>query len=73
MVARLADLPKQEIESRLQVIGALIGFSRQLDIQLRSDQDVDQFVEQFFNRYANLAKSLPGGGENEQIKDYGLG
>ncbi len=73
VIARLVDLPKEEIESRLQVIGALIGFSRQLDIQLRNDQDVDQFVEQFFNRYANLAKSLPGGGENEQIKNYGLG
>jgi pyruvate,water dikinase len=73
VVARLMDLPKEEIQSRLQVIGALIGFSRQLDIQLRSDQDVDQFVEQFFDRYANLARSLPAGGENEQIKNYGFG
>ncbi|MHB8205154.1 MAG: PEP/pyruvate-binding domain-containing protein, partial [Desulfomonilaceae bacterium] len=73
VVARLLDLPKEEIESRLHVIGALIGFSRQLDIQLKSDQDVDQFVEQFLNRYANLTKSLPGGGKDEQIKDYGLG
>ncbi len=73
VVARLVDLPKEEIESRLQVIGALIGFSRQLDIQLRSDQDVDQFVEQFFDRYANLARSLPAGGKNEQIKNYGFG
>ena len=73
VIARLLDLPKEEIKSRLQVIGALIGFSRQLDIQLRSDQDVDQFVEQFLNRYANLTKSLPGGEEDEQIKNYGLG
>jgi pyruvate,water dikinase len=65
VVARLTDLPKEEIASRLEVLGALIVFSRQLDIQLRSDQEVQHFVEQFFNQYANLAKSLPVGGENE--------
>ncbi len=73
VIARLVDLPKEEIESHLKVIGALIGFSRQLDIQLRSDQDVDQFVEQFLNRYGRLTKSVPAGGEDEQVKDYGLG
>lgn len=73
VVARLVDLPKDEIESRLQILGALIGFSRQLDIQLRSDQDVNQFVQQFLDRYTNLTRSLPGGGENEQVKNYGFG
>ncbi|MGC8658624.1 MAG: PEP/pyruvate-binding domain-containing protein [Desulfomonilaceae bacterium] len=73
VIARLMDIPKQEIRGRLVAIGALIGFTRQLDIQLRNDKDVDQFVEQFFNRYANLGKSLPAGGENEQIENHGLG
>lgn len=58
VVARLLHLPKREIQERLQVLGALIGFTRQLDIQLRSDQDVARFVEDFFNRHAHLAQSL---------------
>jgi pyruvate, water dikinase len=58
VVARLLHLPKEEIESRLQILGALIGFTRQLDIQLRSDDDISRFVEEFFNRHDHLAQSL---------------
>ncbi|MEJ2717042.1 MAG: PEP/pyruvate-binding domain-containing protein [Deltaproteobacteria bacterium] len=58
VVARLLDLPKEEIRERLQVLGALIGFTRQLDIRLRSDQDIPRFVEEFFDRHAHLAQSL---------------
>ncbi|MGC8603372.1 MAG: PEP/pyruvate-binding domain-containing protein [Desulfomonilaceae bacterium] len=72
VIARLADIPKEEIESHLIIVGILIGFTRQLDIQLRSDEDVNQFVEQFFTRYVNLAKSLQGG-KHEQIENYGFG
>ncbi|MBI5248603.1 MAG: hypothetical protein HY912_03840 [Desulfomonile tiedjei] len=58
VVARLLHLPKEEIGQRLQVLGALIGFTRQLDIQLRSDQDIARFIDEFFNRHAHLAQSL---------------
>jgi pyruvate,water dikinase len=58
VVARLLHLPKEEIQERLGVLGALIGFTRQLDIQLRSDEDIPRFVEEFFNRHAHLAQSL---------------
>lgn len=58
VVARLMHLPKKEMELRLQVLGALIGFTRQLDIQLRSDQDIPRFVEDFFNRHAHIAQPL---------------
>lgn len=58
IVARLLHLPKKEIEHRLQVLGALIGFTRQLDIQLRSDDDIERFVQEFFNRHDQLARSL---------------
>ncbi|MCL5124289.1 MAG: PEP-utilizing enzyme [Deltaproteobacteria bacterium] len=72
VIARLVDVPKEEIQGRLTVIGALIGFTRQLDIQLRSDQDIDQFVEQFFHQYENLGKSLLAGGENGQVENHGF-
>lgn len=58
VVARILHLRREEIQERLQVLGALIGFTRQLDIQLRSDQDVPRFVEDFFNRHARPAQSL---------------
>ena len=58
VVARLLHLPKEEIWERLQVLGALIGFTRQLDIRLRSDQDISRFVDEFFDRHSNLAQSL---------------
>ena len=32
---------------RLKVLGRLIGFTRQLDIQLKSDADIPQFMESF--------------------------
>jgi pyruvate,water dikinase len=58
VLARLLHLSREEIELRLKVLGALIGFTRQLDIQLRSDGDVDHFVERFFSRHAPFAPSL---------------
>jgi len=58
VVARLLHLPKEEIQERLRVLGVLIGFTRQLDIQLRSDEDIPRFVEAFFDRHAYLAQSL---------------
>lgn len=56
VVARLLHLPKDEIRERLQVLGALIAFTRQLDIQLRSDQDIPRFVEEFFSQNAQPAQ-----------------
>jgi pyruvate, water dikinase len=58
VVARLLHLPREEIRERLRVLGALIGFTRQLDIQLRRDEDVPKFVDAFFSRHAHLAQSL---------------
>ncbi len=58
IVARLRHLGKEEIRQRLQILGVLIGFSRQLDIRLRSDRDITKFVDEFFDRHQHLAQSL---------------
>jgi pyruvate,water dikinase len=66
VVARVHDLPREEISHRLQVIGRLIGFTRQLDIQLRSDGLTSQFVERFFRDHApGYAGVMARGGEDE--------
>ena len=51
VVGRILHIPKAEIQRRLEVIGALVGFTRQLDIQLRNDQDIDKHVDAFFHRH----------------------
>lgn len=64
VVARLLHLSKEEIRDRLQVLGALIGFTRQLDIQLRRDQDIQRFAEEFLSRQARPAQPCTQGGHD---------
>ncbi len=52
VVARILHLPKEEIQLRLQDLGRLIGFTRQLDIQLRKDSDIAETVAAFFGQHA---------------------
>ncbi len=47
IVARIMHLPVEEMESRLEMLGRLVGFTRQLDIQLRNEDDVLKFAESF--------------------------
>jgi pyruvate,water dikinase len=50
VIARILHLPQEEIRRRLLVIGQLIGFTRQLDMQLKSDEDVPVFLANFLER-----------------------
>lgn len=50
VVGRILHVSKEEIQRRLEVLGALVGFSRQLDMQLNSDRDVDERAEAFLHR-----------------------
>jgi pyruvate,water dikinase len=52
VVARVLHLPQEEMQTRLTVLGQLIGFTRQLDIQLKSDADIPQFMESFFQQHS---------------------
>jgi pyruvate, water dikinase len=62
VVAKVLHLPREDMEQRLQLLGRLIGFTRQLDIQLRSDEDVPEFVEAFFHQNSRLGEQPPEGG-----------
>jgi pyruvate, water dikinase len=62
VVAKVLHLPREDMEQRLQVLGRLVGFTRQLDIQLRSDEDIPEFVEAFFNQNSRLREQPPEGG-----------
>jgi pyruvate,water dikinase len=65
VVAKVLHLPREDMEQRLQVLGRLVGFTRQLDIQLRRDEDVPEFVEAFFDQNSRLREQLPEGGEHD--------
>jgi len=65
VVAKVLHLPREDMEQRLQALGRLIGFTRQLDIQLRSDEDVPEFVEVFFHQNSRLRENPPEGGHHD--------
>jgi pyruvate, water dikinase len=48
VVARLKKLPEDKALEILQEIGRLIGFTRQLDTQMRSEQSVAESLNDFF-------------------------
>jgi pyruvate,water dikinase len=57
VVARILHLPREEMRERLEVLGELIGFTRQLDIQLKTDDDIPAFLETFFEQHSPADKS----------------
>jgi pyruvate,water dikinase len=55
VVGRILHFPKEEIERRLLALGSLIGFTRQLDVQLKTDQDIAESVSAFFEKHGDAA------------------
>ncbi len=49
VVARIREIGKKDVEERLEMIGRLIGFTRQLDVMLKSDKAIDYYVDQFLS------------------------
>jgi pyruvate,water dikinase len=57
LVARLKKFEKPILLERLRMIGCLIGYTRQLDVRMRSDTMIDEGVEEFFNYLYSRAGS----------------
>ncbi len=47
VIARTSNLAQPEMERTLDILGRLIGFTRQLDVQMTDDETVAQYVEAF--------------------------
>jgi pyruvate,water dikinase len=47
VIARIKKLPASDIEEKIRLLGLLVGFTRQLDVLLISDQHINQFVSGF--------------------------
>jgi len=72
VLARILHLPQEEMRRRLIALGQLVGFTRQLDMQLKSDEDVGHFLEAFVQRLEPAGDSpSPQGGKDgtEQVKN----
>ncbi len=49
VTARLSHLPVAEVERTLDILGRLVGFTRQLDVRMESDQRAEEYAEAFLN------------------------
>ena len=47
VTARLSHIPQSEAERTLDILGRLVGFTRQLDVRMESDEIVQQYAEAF--------------------------
>jgi pyruvate, water dikinase len=65
VVAKVLHLPQEDMQERLKILGRLIGFTRQLDIQLRSDEDIPEFVDAFFQQMMERIDGPDPGGKYE--------
>jgi pyruvate,water dikinase len=53
VVARSGNMLQKEMERTLDILGRLVGFTRQLDVRLDNDKIVEQYVEAFL--YGNYS------------------
>ncbi|MDH5298378.1 MAG: PEP-utilizing enzyme [Desulfobulbaceae bacterium] len=49
VIARAGNMVQSEMERSLDILGRLVGFTRQLDVRLDSDAIVDRYVEAFLS------------------------
>lgn len=49
VTARLSRLPQREAERALDILGRLVGYTRQLDVCMESDADAERYAEAFLN------------------------
>lgn len=47
VVARIKKLDKAGMMQRLHLLGLLVGFTRQLDVKMLSDQHIDTYIDKF--------------------------
>ena len=59
VVARCGNMLLTEMERTLDILGRLVGFTRQLDVRLENDQIVEQYVEAFLYGNYSLVTGEP--------------
>lgn len=49
IIGRVKKIDRPQMEDKFRLIGRLIGYTRQLDVLLRNENDIDYFAGQFLN------------------------
>jgi pyruvate,water dikinase len=73
VVARAINLTFEQINDHLRLIGRLIGFTRQLDVLLKNDEDIDTYIEKFMDYVQEPEQNQPKKGrKNKNGEDNNL-
>ena len=60
VVARSGNMVLSEMKRTLDILGRLVGFTRQLDVRLDNDRIVEEYVEAFlFGNYEKVTNRVP--------------
>lgn len=62
VVGRTKKVSKERMIDKMVVLGGLIGYARQLDVRLRSDEDLNRHMEEFMGRITALLEVQCGHG-----------
>lgn len=57
VVARVKKMSQKRMREKMLVLGGLIGYTRQLDVRLQSDEDLARHAEEFLQRIAPLLEA----------------
>ncbi len=57
VIARAGNMPRSEMERILDILGRLVGFTRQLDVRLDSETAVDYYIEAFLSGNYDVVSS----------------
>ena len=52
VVGRIKKLGQEQMQEKLWLLGCLVGYTRQLDVRMHSEQHLDQYLEDFVQRTA---------------------
>jgi len=50
VVGRIKKLEQEQMEDKMWLLGCLVGYTRQLDVRMHSEQQLDEYVEDFFQQ-----------------------
>lgn len=60
VAGRLKKMDRERMCSRTMIIGALIGYTRQLDVEMASDSDITRFHSDFMNKVKPMMEAFDG-------------
>jgi pyruvate,water dikinase len=60
VIGRIKKIGRQEMEKKFRLIGRLIGYTRQLDVLLRSKRDIERFSDHFLEEMRQVESTETG-------------